>query len=137
MLKSKSNWLKRSLSLMLAVVMLMSMSAVNVFAEGTEQTTQNMTEKYTVPIASLVSAAPLEPVKVAFAKAFGASVVVTVNADGNAADGFQLCYYAFEGSLCSVHYSRRCMVVPHSLFCFLRKDEKGRKINNYFTNDWR
>lgn len=82
MLKSKSNWLKRSLSLMLAVVMLMSMSAVNVFAEGTEQTTQNMTEKYTIPIASLVSAAPLEPVKVAFAKAFGASVVVTVNADG-------------------------------------------------------
>lgn len=38
--------------------------------------------QYLVPITSLVSAAPLEPVQTAFSKAFGDTVVVTVREDG-------------------------------------------------------
>lgn len=82
MTKTNHNLLKCSLSMLLAFVMIFSMNTVSAFAQDTAPETKTMIEKYNVPIASLVSAAPLEPVKTAFAKAFGDSVKVTVNEDG-------------------------------------------------------
>ncbi len=75
---TKQNWFKRSISFMLAVVMLLSMSAISAFAQDAKAAT----EKYTVPIKSLETSAPIKPVKEAFNKAFGDSVTVTVNEDG-------------------------------------------------------
>lgn len=74
---TKQNWLKRSISFLLTIAMVLSIGAVNVFAQDT-----NKTEKYTVPIKSLTTSAPIKPVKEAFNKAFGDSVTVTVNEDG-------------------------------------------------------
>lgn len=82
MLNNKSNWFKRGLSCMMAVVMLLTMNAVSVFAEDTIQDNQNTIGQYIVPIASLVSAAPMQPVQKAFAEAFGESVTVIVKEDG-------------------------------------------------------
>lgn len=79
MFKTKSNWFKRGLSMMLAAVMSLSISANHIFADETAQT---IAGKYIVPVASLVSTAPLPPVQAAFAEAFGNTVTVIVKADG-------------------------------------------------------
>ncbi len=74
---AKNNFFKRSVSFILTIVMVLSMGAISAFAQDTKET-----KKYNVPIKSLTTAAPIKPVKDAFAKAFGNSVTVTVNEDG-------------------------------------------------------
>lgn len=76
---TKQSKLKRGIAFVLAVVMLLSMNVISAFAQDT---VKSSTEKYSVPIKSLVSSAPIQPVKEAFAKAFGKNVIVTVNEDG-------------------------------------------------------
>lgn len=80
MITIKQNLLKRSMSLLLALVMCIGMIGTTAFAAETTQTTS---ETYFVPIKSLTSAAPLPAVQTAFAGAFGNSVTVIVNADGS------------------------------------------------------
>ena len=80
MITIKQNLLKRSMSLLLAIVMCIGMIGTTAFAAETTQTTS---ETYFVPIKSLTSAAPLPAVQTAFAGAFGNSVTVIVNADGS------------------------------------------------------
>ena len=84
MTTTKRNWFRRSLSLFLALAMILSMSAVKLLAEneGQNTNTKAMAEQYIVPIKSLVSSAPLPPVQTAFAKAFGESVTVIGKEDG-------------------------------------------------------
>lgn len=74
---TKNNLFKRSISFLLTVVMVLSMGAVSAFAQESKAA-----QKYTVPIKSLTTAAPFQPIKDAFAKAFGKDVIVTVNEDG-------------------------------------------------------
>ena len=81
MARTKQNWLRRGLSLLLAAMLLLSISAVNVLAEEADMTSTPGT--YMVPVKSLVSAAPLPAVQEAFAKAFGENAEVTVDQDGN------------------------------------------------------
>ena len=80
MTRTKQNWVRRSLSLLLALMMCMNMISETAFAE---ETTQSISERYSVPIKSLTSGAPLPAVQTAFAGAFGDSVTVIVNADGS------------------------------------------------------
>lgn len=81
MARTKQNWLKRGLSLLLAAMLMLSMSAVSAFAEGTDIASTPGT--YVVPVKSLVSAAPLPPVQQAFANAFGENAEVTVDQNGD------------------------------------------------------
>lgn len=81
MTTTRRNWRKRGLSLLLAAVMLLSLGAVSAFAAG--KTALSEPGTYSVPITSLVSKAPLAPVQKAFAKAFGDSAQITVDAAGN------------------------------------------------------
>lgn len=81
MTTTRRNWRKRGLSLLLAAVMLLSLGAVSAFAAG--RTALSEPGTYSVPITSLVSKAPLAPVQKAFAKAFGDSAQITVDAAGN------------------------------------------------------
>lgn len=80
MITIRQNLLKRSMSLLLALVMCIGMIGTTAFVAETTQTTL---KTYFVPIKSLTSAAPLPAVQTAFAGAFGNSVTVIVNADGS------------------------------------------------------
>lgn len=80
MTRTKQNWVRRSLSLLMALMICMSVISVTAFAQ---ETTQSISEQYSVPIKSLTSAAPLPSVQTAFAGAFGESVTVIVNEDGS------------------------------------------------------
>ncbi len=80
MARTKQNWVRRTLSLLMAVMMCLSVVSVTAFAEETPQAT---TERYIVPIKSLTSRAPLPAVQTAFAGAFGDQVTVVVNEDGS------------------------------------------------------
>ncbi len=80
MTMTKQNWFRRSLSLLLSLMMCLSVVSVTVFAEESSRT---MSGRYSVPIKSLTSAAPLPAVQTAFAGAFGDYVTVIVNADGS------------------------------------------------------
>lgn len=96
---SKQKWFKRSLSLFLALAMCMSIgSAAALAAEQSrandmaaavdadlEKAAVFSEGKYIVPITSLVSSAPLQPVQAAFSKAFGDRVTVIVKEDGTMA----------------------------------------------------
>lgn len=89
MTMSRQNWFRRGLALFLALAVCMSIGsmtalAASVEADGAEASTAAFFSKgkYIVPITSLVSSAPLQPVQTAFAKAFGESVTVTVKEDG-------------------------------------------------------
>lgn len=73
-------FLKRGLTLFLALVLTLSTNIMQVFAAG-EAPAEPGT--YTVPIESLVSKAPLPAVQSAFAGAFGSSVEITVDENGS------------------------------------------------------
>lgn len=74
----KNKILKVFLALMMAFGIQVA-SLGNVFAAAD----LSVPGTYTVPVAGLESAAPMTPVKVAFAKAFGDSIEVTVDEEGN------------------------------------------------------
>lgn len=80
MIRTKQNWFRRSLSLLMALMMCIGMIATTAFAAETKQT---VPETYIVPITSLTSGAPLPAVQTAFAGAFGDQVTVIVNEDGS------------------------------------------------------
>lgn len=81
MTKSKQLWANRIISVLLAVSLLFGITAVSAFSAKAQDITEEGT--YTVPITSLTSSAPLQPVKTAFASAFGEEVTVTVDENGN------------------------------------------------------
>lgn len=64
MITIKQNLLKRSMSLLLALVMCIGMIVTTAFVAETTQTTS---KTYFIPIKSLTSAAPLPAVQTAFA----------------------------------------------------------------------
>lgn len=80
MIKSKQLWSNKIMSVLLAVSLLFSITAVSAFSAKAQDITEEGT--YTVPITSLTSSAPLQPVKTAFATAFGEEVTVTVDDNG-------------------------------------------------------
>lgn len=82
MKKTRQSWVNRSLAIILAISILFGIGAINLSTISAGQKTQTITAKYTVPIKSLTTTAPLKPVKDAFNKAFGDSITVVVNADG-------------------------------------------------------
>lgn len=73
--------LRRGLSLVLALLMVINMGIMNIF--GAEKDALAEPGSYIVQITSLTSKAPLPPVQQAFAKAFGDTAVITVDAEGN------------------------------------------------------
>ncbi len=77
----KHTWAKRSLSAILAFLLLFGMNIMQVSAAESDALTVPGT--YTVPITSLVSKAPLPAVQQAFAKAFGDEAIITVDENGN------------------------------------------------------
>lgn len=80
MTKSKQLWSNKIMSVLLAVSLLFSITAVSAFSAKAQDITEEGT--YTVPITSLTSSAPLQPVKTAFASAFGEEVTVIVDEKG-------------------------------------------------------
>lgn len=81
MTKSKQLWANRIISMLLAVSLLFGVTAAGAFSAKAQGVTEEGT--YTVPIISLTSSAPLQPVKNAFASAFGEEVTVIVDENGN------------------------------------------------------
>lgn len=75
------SWLKKGTAALMATAMICNVGAFQALAA--ETSTESYTGRYTVPIASLTSAAPLPAVQKAFASAFGESVVMTVHEDGS------------------------------------------------------
>lgn len=80
MMKTRKCILKRSLSLMLTLMLCMTMFCSVAMASDSNQA---VVQQFKVPIQSLTSGAPLPAVQTAFATAFGEYVTVNVNEDGS------------------------------------------------------
>ena len=76
--KVKDTLLKSGLALVMAVALLVGMSNTTVNAR-----VEIIPGIYTLPVVSLVSKAPLQPVNDAFAKAFGESITMEAKEDGS------------------------------------------------------
>lgn len=83
MTTTRYTWMKKGTSALMATALICNMGAFQAFAAGTETGLESQAGRYTVPIQSLVSSAPLPAVQQAFSGAFGDSVVVTVHEDGS------------------------------------------------------
>ncbi len=75
--------MKKILKVALALMMALTIQMTTLQSAKAMEIDLSQPGTYEVPIASLVSAAPLQPVQQAFAKAFGDSVVVDVDEAGN------------------------------------------------------
>ena len=81
----KTRSAERIIAMLLSLVMLVGLLPMSVFAADVQEQpaqTQLAEGSYMVPVVDLVSKAPLAPVQVAFAKAFGSEVRIDVAADG-------------------------------------------------------
>ena len=73
-----STLVKRVVAATMAVAMLLTSATLPTFAK-----TEDAGKTYNVPVKTLESGAPLPPVQVAFAKAFGEQIQITEKADGS------------------------------------------------------